>query len=423
MKMDKFSQYSARSFLQTGTHALPARSVLLTGTYSCQNKGDAAMQVSTARQLAEQFGDAVGVAMLAPFADADAFFYAPMPVHPCDRRKLVRGTLALRHGAAARKTAAADLVIDLSGDMLTEDYGPHVAWSHFLPLLRAWATGTPYFICAQSIGPFKLTLPIARFLLNRAAGITVRDRISLDYLRAIGIDRAPLIQTADMAFLLEPADRAQSLARIAAAGLNPEAPITGVSVSRLIADRFDRQRGRSPGDFVKGMVNMLARFGEQQQCQFLFTPHVTGPSAIKDDRILSREVAALLPPSLRCGAIDGDLRPEEIKGVIACTDLFVGARMHANIAALSSHVPTLAMAYSHKTPGIMAECGMADYWLDIDTMDWPEFAAKLDALNTNRTMLRDRLVGRIAHQQAEAQRNVALIADVLWPASEKDQTR
>ena len=38
-----------------------------------------------------------------------------------------------------RLLASADRVIDLSGDMLTEDYGPHVTVSHFYPLLMALA--------------------------------------------------------------------------------------------------------------------------------------------------------------------------------------------------------------------------------------------------------------------------------------------
>jgi polysaccharide pyruvyl transferase WcaK-like protein len=75
-----------------------------------------------------------------------------------------------------------DLVVDLSGDMLTEDYGPHVAYSHFLPILTALAMGRPVMLCAQSIGPFKLTRGLARFILNRVSLITVREAISFNYL-------------------------------------------------------------------------------------------------------------------------------------------------------------------------------------------------------------------------------------------------
>ena len=116
----------------------------------------------------------------------------PLPVIACSRRRLIRASLELGAGLLWRLLRAttgraprwlvsaadmaavldSDLVVDLSGDMLTEDSGPHVAYSHFIPLLRAVVLGRPFFICVQSIGPFRLTRPLARFLLNRAAAIT-----------------------------------------------------------------------------------------------------------------------------------------------------------------------------------------------------------------------------------------------------------
>ena len=42
-------------------------------------------------------------------------------------------------------------------------------------------------------------------------------------------------------------------------------------------------------------------------------------------------------------------------------DVFVGGRMHANIAALSQETPTVAVSYSHKFRGIMSELGQSAY--------------------------------------------------------------
>ena len=92
----------------------------------------------------------------------------------------------------------ADLVIDLSGDMLTEDYGLHLAYSHYLPLLTAIALDRPFVLCAQSIGPFRFTRSIARFILRRASAITVREALSFDYVRDLVPDCMTLEHTADM---------------------------------------------------------------------------------------------------------------------------------------------------------------------------------------------------------------------------------
>lgn len=391
---------------------LADKHILLSGTYSSRNKGDAAMQLSMASQLGRAL-PGVNVEILAPFADRDRDFYAPLEVSQCDRRRLLRGSLGIRGGSSARLTAKADLLIDLSGDMLTEDYGPHVGWSHLLPLWRAWATGTPYFICAQSIGPFRLLTKPARFLMQRAAAVTARDAISRDYLNSIGLGPDKVEQTADMAFLLPAAAQAAGQALIAGAGLKPQDRILGVSVSRLVAERYDRAAGRKKGHFVGGLARQLTLFAQMNDYQLLFVPHVTGPSEAKDDRNISREVAGLVGSDVRCGVIAEDLRPEKLKAAIAECDLFVGARMHANIGALSSHVPTLAIAYSHKTPGIMAECGMGDHWLDIDRMDWCAFGAGLRTLYAKRSTLRQALPAFIARQRVLAMRNVEIVESIL----------
>jgi len=51
--------------------------------------------------------------------------------------------------------------------------------------------------------------------------------------------------------------------------------------------------------------------------------------------------------------IKGEYSSEELKGIISCFDLFIGARMHSVIAALSMSVPALAIAYIPKSRAIM----------------------------------------------------------------------
>jgi polysaccharide pyruvyl transferase WcaK-like protein len=57
--------------------------------------------------------------------------------------------------------------------------------------------------------------------------------------------------------------------------------------------------------------------------------------------------------------LSGDFDQHEIKYVIGRCDFFIGARMHACIAALSQAVPAIGLAYSRKFIGVMEsiECG------------------------------------------------------------------
>jgi colanic acid/amylovoran biosynthesis protein len=67
-------------------------------------------------------------------------------------------------------------------------------------------------------------------------------------------------------------------------------------------------------------------------------------------------------------------------------DFFTGARMHACIAALSSGVPVLPMAYSRKFAGLFGTLGY-HHMADCKTETGPEILARLGAAFANRAGL------------------------------------
>jgi colanic acid/amylovoran biosynthesis protein len=405
--------------------------ILQTGTYSPCNKGDAAMQISTALTLRAALPDAQ-IYISAPFPKPSAPFYSDVgKVVRCHRRRLVYATFLLgraalwrllrdrfRHSAdwlipeaESRETRDADLVVDLSGDMLTDSYGPHVAYSHYLPILLAIALDRPVFICAQSIGPHRWTGFLARWMLQRAACITVRDLESLAHLEAIGIDRDRVTVTADMAFLLQPAAAARCDRLLADEGIRfSTRPVLGVSVSRIVQRRHDSMRQAGTESFVNLMAAVLDRFADQHGVDVLFVPHVTGPFPGKDDRSLAKEVAAAMRARAWC--MSGDYRPDELKGVISRCAMFIGARMHANIAALSSGIPVVAISYSHKTPGIMAQFGQQGYVVD-GALDAALLNAKLDRLWHDRAEAAETIAHAAIRVLADAQRNVTIAVRLI----------
>ena len=399
---------------------------ILTGTFCSANKGDAAMQLTTAAELESAYPGAE-VVVAAPFPDMDAAFYAPRKLIKSHRRRLIYSAFQCVCGWLWKKTgsrvflldeelrsyAAADLVIDLSGDMLTEDYGVHVAMSHFYPILLANAMGKRVFLCAQSIGPFRYTKRLASYVLNHAGAVTVRDQVTMDYLESIGVTPRRLGLTADMAFLMQPtaseAGRARMLELI---GGVARGPILGVSLSFLIEKHF---RKRCPVASQCGFWELLAgeldRWVETYGGSVVFFAHVTGPGAGKDDREACRQVLELMRQP--AGLVEEDLSPSEIKGTIRHCDLFLGARMHANIAALSSFVPTMAIAYSHKTPGIMHQLGCGEYVLPIEAMSASLLESSFARMYREREEVRSRLHRRVPEIQTLARQNLERVDALL----------
>jgi polysaccharide pyruvyl transferase WcaK-like protein len=74
----------------------------------------------------------------------------------------------------------------------------------------------------------------------------------------------------------------------------------------------------------------------------------------EDDARASATLAAEFPGTVLAPAFTS---PSEAKTYIAGLDFFAGARMHACIAAFSSGVPVVPMAYSRKFEGLFGTLG------------------------------------------------------------------
>ena len=78
--------------------------------------------------------------------------------------------------------------------------------------------------------------------------------------------------------------------------------------------------------------------------------------------------------------------PSEAKSYIAGLDFFMGARMHACIAAFSSGVPVVPMAYSRKFAGLFGTLGY-DYTVDCTSETREAILAKVIAAFEDRATL------------------------------------
>lgn len=317
--------------------------ILLIGTFCSLNKGDSAMQLSASRSLASAISDAE-ITVLTPFPDIDKQTYRDVRVRGSSRRRpftaltlLVRAWLwrilssmlridlkALIGSAELQEYARADVVVDLSGDTLTNDYGVASTVSHLVPILTAIALRRPVVVCAQSIGPLSAARPLARFALNRVSVVTAREEITSAYLDDLGVHRPQRELTADMAFLLEPARPERVSEIMVAEGLDrTDRPLVGIALSRLMGHRFSP---RDPSAFEDMMAGMADHMAEQLQAFVVLVAHVTGPGERRDDRVVARAVRNKMRSADHTAVVEGDYLPDELKGVFSRFELFVGMR-------------------------------------------------------------------------------------------------
>lgn len=214
--------------------------------------------------------------------------------------------------------------------------------------------GQRLMIYAHSAGPFEngYRLPILRWLFSRADVITAREPVSKEHFESAG---ASVSLTADSAFLAPDGSPEAARAELADHGIEPGRPIAGMTARRWHFP--ESQAGMSQ---YRDGIEAVARRLTDEGYRVVFFPQVIGPDT--DDREISRDVAAEIDGAV---ALHDDYDVPLLKGLIGTCDVFVGTRMHSNIFALSNGVPTAAIAYRHKTTGIMRMFGQEEYVTEI----------------------------------------------------------
>jgi colanic acid/amylovoran biosynthesis protein len=308
----------------------------------------------------------------------------------------------------------ADIILDTGGDVLTEDYG--FPFSHFVNLLFAILLDKPVVICAESIG--KRTKFIAKFIFNRTKLITLREECSLKHLQEIGVNKPPIYVTADVAFTLEPPSNERIKEILTKEGIREEyKPLIGISVSKIISNYgFPELKSREDkyNEYVKLMSKSIDYLVDTLNATIVFVPHVIGPGDNNDDRIVADDICKLIKNRDKIVSIKEEYTPEELKGIIGQCDLFIGARMHATIASTSMLVPTVAIAYSDKTHGIIGKMlGYEMHVLDIKDLSYDTLISKIDDAWENREEIKKELKIRIPEIKGKAMLNGKLIKEVV----------
>lgn len=375
------------------------RRVCLSGTFHSGNRGDASLQLASILELQRRY-PGIEIKLLSCFPEADAGLYPGVELVRTRRREPAYAALMIAQAMLARVLRAprlmleevrviadADVLIDLSGDGFTDTFGWKCPASHAVPLLLARATGTPYALIGQTIGPLRRLQRMYRWLFNCAKLVTCRDFESADYISRLGVNTRSVHLTADVAFLLDAVDKTElqdaypDLAGPETARV-PGQLVLGVTPSNLHNVRETRDRER----IQRALADACNCAISQLKARVLVIPTVFGPGTKYDDRVAARELAALLPRDsvLVC---DKPLGPRELKAVVGCCDVYFGLRMHGLIYALSQMIPSVGIGYAGKTLSLFKRIGLEPYCVPIDQLQPEMLCDKIMAVYSNRDQI------------------------------------
>lgn len=309
----------------------------------------------------------------------------------------------LQRNPILRRICEADFIGSLAGgDSFSDIYGLGRLVYVTLPQLLVLWLGKPLHVLPQTVGPFRSWVGrwLARYVLRRAEAVYLRDA---DDAEAVAARGRPVEQSFDMAFVLEPVPPPRSVVLPSREG---NRPLVGLNVSGLLwmgGYTRDNMFGlRSP--YRETIRALIRQFGEAG-AQVLLVPHVYGG---EDNPENDLRAARALFEELRVAAgdrlylLDGEHDHQVLKHIIGQCDFFVGARMHACIAALSQGIPAVGLAYSRKFTGVFQTVGAGDLVVDLRQQDTDGILAQTGRAYRERARWRERL----AQQVPVAQRAV-----------------
>jgi polysaccharide pyruvyl transferase WcaK-like protein len=301
-----------------------------------------------------------------------------------------------------RDLRGSDLLLSIGGDNLSLDYGLDSLAYFVAVAAAAREMGSPVVLWGASVGPFSRLPAVERAMrlhLRRLDVITVRETVSLAYLRALGV--GPHVSLVpDSAFLLrpQPCDTATFW---------PDAPggVLGVNLSPLV-EQVRQRAGAATSLLDEAAAWLRALLQRRPDLGVLLVPHVAplNGHARNNDESYIRMLAAAVGPAPQLACAPSRLNAAETKHVISRCRWFVGARTHATIAAISCMVPTLSIGYSVKAQGINRDLfGHERHVLDARTLDCAQLGAAFDRLCRDESAVRDQLAERVPAWRLRAQ--------------------
>jgi colanic acid/amylovoran biosynthesis protein len=209
-----------------------------------------------------------------------------------------------------------------------------------------------FLLGPQTYGPFKTKISkrIAKKVIQSSLISFSRDSQSISLLNGLKCSNLPTLVT-DMAFSL-PYDKTKYSYLFDRQKLK-----VGLNVSGLLFNEPECNKKYnirfSYSIFIQKLISYLLTL---KDVVLYLVPHVVGndKNVVDNDYYVCEMLSKKYPKAVFANNISN---PIDAKSFISNLDIFIGSRMHATIAAFSSGVFTIPLAYSKKFSGVFGSLG------------------------------------------------------------------
>jgi len=228
------------------------------------------------------------------------------------------------------------------GDGFSDIYSTSTFLSRLPDTLLAMKLKRPVIQLPQTLGPFKdaTNYKLAEDILKYSSKVYVRDKKFTSELDKMGVKYE---ETKDLSYYMQPEPWNIEI--------KPDA--IGINVSGLAYSNHFRTLQGEFKAYPELINELIAHFQKMGKPVYLI-PHsycYGSPETDNDDMVACKLAFEKLTDKDGAYFIDKDLISPQVKYVISKMTFFIGTRMHANFAAIYTHVPLFGLAYSYKFEG------------------------------------------------------------------------
>jgi len=309
-------------------------------------------------------------------------------------------------GPLAEGLNRSDMVVDIGGgDSFTDIYGPKRFLTIWATKLHALRKRKPLILSPQTVGPFntRYARMLAKWSLNRSRLVVSRDAPTTAFLTEMGVTER-VLEATDVAMRLpydKPAPRTE------------DGPIkVGINVSGLLFNggyTKSNQFGLK-SDYPNLIRDIIRKFTAMDNVELHLVGHVQSHEIeVEDDHRVNERLAEEFPDVVVSPFFKS---PIDAKTYIAGLDFFMGARMHATIAAFSSGVPVVPMAYSRKFRGVFGTLGF-DRSVDCQNDSADDILERIEQAFHDRATVKQEIESALTRVDQRLDRYVDLIAEEM----------
>ena len=257
----------------------------------------------------------------------------------------------------------------------------------------------------------------AKFALNRIDLITLREDVSYQNLREMGVKNDRVFVTPDLAFLLHPVPSDQAKEIMMREGIKESyRPLIGMTVTRNRA--FMAFPDINPEKSYIKHNTIIAQVVDDATSRFnafvVFVPHCIGSTKENDDRITAADIFQMCKNKDKVMVITNEYGPKELKGLIGQFDLFIGERIHSVVNAMSMRVPSIVISKStDQRLGIIKMIGQENAIYYVENLNADTLLSKINDICSKKDMIKKDLRYQTEIIKERAMLNGKLLKELL----------